>query len=194
MLTYGVVADVLGGLVAFQDHFGFTEAFCTILQDGTMNLGSVTVLSRAPRSEQAESVTSPFQIDQVTNISTSLGTPHDPTTIRVRDTPITITFSAFGRSVPSEDFLIVMNQITFRVIDELVKGGRDHLIGEKDLEWKWHRALMVVNTYEHMTWGMLGTVLEGITAFGMKNGWLSCDFHAAQDSLGGIGNGFLTLL
>lgn len=195
ILTYGVLADVLGGLLAFQVHFGFTEAFCAILQDGTMNLGSVTVVSRpAPRGGQAERVTSLFQIDQVTNISTSLGAPIDPTTIRVRDTPITITFSAFGRSVPSEDFLIAVNQITFRIIDELVKGGKDHLIGKKDLEWKWHRALMVVNTYEHMTWGMLGTVVEGITAFAIRFGWLSCDFLAAEDIWGGIGNGFISLI
>ena len=193
LLTYGAVADVLGGLLEFQVHFGFTEAFCNILQDGTMNLGSVTVASR-PRSGQAERVTSLFQVDKVTNISTSVGAPHDPTTIRVRDTPITIKFSAFGHAIPSEDFLIVLSQITFLVIDELVKGGKDHLVGGEGLERKWHRALMVVNTYEHMTWGMLGTVIEGITAFAIRFGWLSCNFLAAEDRLGDIGNGFISLI
>lgn len=193
-MTYGVLADVLGGLAAFQDQYGFTEATFHIIEQGFGQIGSGRIAYRRP-TRQTERVTSRLQPLINTNLSstTSLATPRDPTTVRVRNTPITLTFSSYGRVMSSENYLILMNQITLRVIDELLKSpdGKDALIGEQALDWKWGLALVVLHPWGEMTWGMLGTAIEGITAFGIQWGWLSCDFLIGEDRLGEVANGFV---
>ena len=184
-MTFGILADVLAALSRFQFQYGYTEVDFDILGEGQEFLGSGLIARGSPSPSP-----DPLLLPLPANLTALRTQPHDPTVIRVRNTPITLTFSQYGASIPSEDFLIVVNQITLRIIDELIKHGNDKAIGE-DINVKWRRALLIFNPSAGMTWGMLGTTIEGVTAFGIKWGWLSCDLTVRFDSLGEVGNGFI---
>ena len=191
-MVWAALADVLSGLSLFQMKYGNTETTFNILHEGGENLGSGDLTYRnASRHQQQHEPSLLLPSSQITNISSLLTTPRDPTTIRVRNTPITLTFSAYGRALLAEDFLLAINQITFRIIDELLKpDGKDKSI-EEELQWRWRAALVFVLPEKEMTWGVLGTAIEGVVAFGMQNGWLSCDFEVQIDEVGPVGRGFV---
>ena len=190
-MTWATLADVLSGLSLFQMKYENTETTFDIVHEGGENLGSGNLSYRNAPQQQQHATPLLLPSSQITNISSLFTTPRDPTTIRVRNTPITLTFSAYGRALLAEDFLLAINQITFRIIDELLKpDGKDKSIDE-ELQWRWRAALVFVLPEKEMTWGVLGTAIEGIVAFGMQNGWLSCDFEVQIDEVGPVGRGFV---
>ena len=189
-MTWATLADVLSGLSLFQMKYDNTETTFDILEGGE-NLGSGSLTYRDASQQQQHETSLLLPSSQITNISSLLTTPRDPTTIRVRNTPITLTFSAYGRALPPEDFLLAINQITFRIIHELLKpDGKDKPIDE-ELQWRWRAAFVLVRPEKEMTWGVLGTAIEGVVAFGMQTGWLSCDFEVQIDEVGPVGRGFV---
>ena len=195
-MLFGTLADVLTALSLFQVEYGFTEVAFHILEEDRPPLGTGTVAWRHRRpGAQPEPVTSLLTLPQGTNTSSSaaVGIPHDPTAIRVPNSNIILTFSKYGRALPEIDFLLAIVQITLRIITEIQKPGGDHSIGE-DLDWKWDRVMLFVSPTEEMTWGTLGTVINGITSFGVQYEWVSFDYLVEQEDGDGklsvAGSGF----
>ncbi|CAF9930785.1 MAG: hypothetical protein HETSPECPRED_007707 [Heterodermia speciosa] len=181
-MTWSTLSAVLADLSLLQRSHPTTETTFSILLPGAPRPAGSGTLSRTQPSSPSSPLTAP--------------TPHDPTTARVRDTPITLTFSAYGRALPAEDFLLAISQLTFRIISELLKpDGKDSSIGDEvELQWRWGRALVFVVPEREMTWGVLGTAVEGVTAFGTRFGWVSCDFEVGADGVGAVGRGFVGYL
>lgn len=200
-MTWGEAAEVLNGLVGFQMREGYTGARFEVLREGRAprgRIGGGTVELRRSKSQgdDREMVTSrilPWDGGNTTASSEHLELltmPPDPITLRIPDSTLSLRFSHYGRGLPQVDFLTVMLKMTLRAIKEMQKPEGDHPIGD-DQQWRWDRALVELYSESEMMWGMLGSVVNGITSFAMRYGWLTFSFDIVDDKLGGVGAGFV---
>ena len=193
-MTFGALTDVLSVLVAFHIRYGYTEAKFDIIKEGPGYIGRGNVEFRRPNpNAQPERLTSRLTPVPLSNNKTSalLTLPPSPYQVRIPSTPLTLTFSSYGRAVPENDFLTAMLQISLRIIRELQKpGGGDRAMGE-DEQWRWGRALVQVFPEREMTWGMLGSVVNGLASFAMRWAWVTFGFEVGLDGVGGVGVGFV---
>ncbi|KAL8919422.1 MAG: hypothetical protein Q9208_006800 [Pyrenodesmia sp. 3 TL-2023] len=197
-MRFGDLADVVAALVTFQSQYGFSEAAFHFSDGGQGTLGAGSVESSGNTVNDTN--TSPWVLSIPANATalptlpttgaTSLTLPPDPTIIRLPNSPLTLTFTDYGRSLPSDDFLHALLLLTQRVITELLNGKRDEPMLEA-LYVKPRRVLMMVSPEVQMTWGKLAVALEGISDFLSRWGWLACNFVVREDGVGMIGDGFV---
>ncbi|KAL8861142.1 MAG: hypothetical protein Q9178_002358 [Gyalolechia marmorata] len=199
-MRFGDLADVVAALVSFQSVYGSTEAAFQISDSrhGILGAGSVessdtvTNLTSSPwiLSIPPNATALPPLSASSTNTTTILTLPPDPTTIRLPDSSLSLTFSHYGRAIPAEDFLHAWIMLTQRVTTELLRGKKDEPMLEA-LYVKHRRVLIAVGPEAQMTWGKLAMALEGITEFLSRWSWLSCNFVIGADGVGTIGDGFV---
>ena len=199
-MRFGDLADVLAELVSFQSVYGYTEAAFQFSDNRNALLGAGSVKSR----DTVENITSSPWILSIPPNATALPTslsatsantttwtlPPDPTTVRVPDSSLSLTFSHYGRAIPAEDFLHAWILLTQRVTTELLRGKKDEPMQEA-LSVKHRRVLIAVGPEMQMTWGKLAMALEGIMGFLSRWSWLSCNFVVGADGVGTIGDGFV---
>ena len=200
-MKYGILADVIAALEQFQSRFGYTTTAFYFSHDKLDTLGAGLVGSTYSSQNNISSPwTLPIRFNSTSlptlpalSLNTSLARPIDPTIIHPPSAPFFFTLSNYGHRVPPEDYLFAVLQLTQRIIVELLKGNRDASVGE-DLDERRGGAVIVVRPEKEMTWTILAVLLDVITNFMNKWGWLSLDFEVSLDELGGIGNGFVSYI
>lgn len=195
-MRFGDLADVITALDSFQSEYRYTEAAFRFSGRGHGILGAGSVESSG---KVKNTTSSPWVLSIPANTTalptlpteaTSWTLPPDPTTVRLPNSPLFLTFTDYGRSLPSEDSLHALLLLTQRVITELMRGKKDEPILEA-LYVKPRRVLMVVSPEAQMTWGKLAVALEGLSEFFGQWGWLTCTFLSEEDGVGIIGNGLV---
>ncbi|KAL8650336.1 MAG: hypothetical protein Q9210_003877 [Variospora velana] len=201
-MRFGDLADVLAALGSFQSQYGYTEAAFHFSDDQHGILGAGSVESRDKvwnnttsgsswiLSIPANATTLPTFPTTMPTDPTNLALPPDPTTVHLPDSSLSLTFTHYGRALPSEDLLHAWLLLTQRVTTQLLDGKRDAPMLEA-LIVKSRHALMVVSPKMEMAWGKLAVALEGITGLLSRWGWLSCNFAVGEDGVGMIGDGFV---
>ncbi len=115
--------------------------------------------------------------------------PPDPSIIRFPNSPLTLTFTDFGRNLPFGDLLHALLFLSLRVTAEILIDKKDSPILQA-LHFKPDRVLLVVTPTAQMTWGKLAIAIEGMPDFLRQWDWLACNFVVGEDGVGSSGGGF----